>query len=142
MPSYYAFPGLTYQMLPEKQRRRVIQQLKPYRIAGIIKEIVADFFEVTIEKIDGSRGGSGLAWARQVFCYCTKRYTFLTLKEIGELIHRDHTTIIHSIRTVQDNTKIYDEFRNQVAAVELIIDKRIDEEMAILENSSHPNNSA
>lgn len=135
MVSYFSFPGLKYQLLPEKQRRRIIQQLKPYRIAGVIKEIVADFFEVTIEKIDGSRGGSGLAWARQVFCYCTKSYTFLTLKEIGELIHRDHTTIIHSIRTVQDNTKIYDEYRNQVVEVERRIDERIDAEMVALETS-------
>ena len=53
----------------------------------------------------------------QLFCYFAVMYTDLKLKEIGEVIHRKHTTVIYSRRVVI-NRKNTD--RNYFEKVEMI----------------------
>ena len=42
-----------------------------------------------------------MVWARQVAAHVLRGTTALTLKEIGLLLGRDHTTVIHALRRVE-----------------------------------------
>lgn len=39
---------------------------------------------------------------RQITCYLAQKKTDMTLTAIGKFFDKDHTTVIHSIRTVQN----------------------------------------
>lgn len=68
-----------------------------------IIEMVCNYFDVSVAKIlkKGRRRENVIA--RQVSMYFIKRKCNISLKRIGELFGSyDHTTVIHSINTVND----------------------------------------
>ena len=44
-----------------------------------------------------------IATARQMATYLMRKLTTLTLEEIGAVLKRDHSTILHSIRKVEES---------------------------------------
>ena len=44
-----------------------------------------------------------VANARQISTYLIRKLTGHTLEQIGEVMGRDHTTVLHSIRKVEEN---------------------------------------
>ncbi len=77
-----------------------------------IQKKVSDFFEVEIDQLKAKTRKRHIVVARQVAMYLTKEYTDMPLKTIGKSFGgRDHSTIIHAIRTVQNmmetDTKFY-----------------------------------
>lgn len=130
MPSYYAFPGLKMAYLTDKQREAIKNHYeKLYKAEDIsqkIKSLVCDYYHVTQAQLEGSRGKGVVPWARQVFCFLVKKYTRFTLADIGRtLSNRDHTTIIHSIKTVKDNIETYKEFEDQISYLEQELSDRL-----------------
>lgn len=75
---------------------------KPIDSEYIIDTIIR-IEDVNKYKIFGRNRKRELVFARQLICWFLKRYTKLTLKAIGDLMGgRDHTTVIHSIKTIND----------------------------------------
>lgn len=129
-PSYYAFPGLKMAYLTEKQREVIKNEYhKIYKSDDITEKIqilVCEYFGVTKDQLVGSRGKGIIPWARHVFCYLVKKYTRFYLVDIGKMLgDRDRTTIIHSIKTVNDNIDSYQEFKDQVAWLERELSDRL-----------------
>lgn len=56
---------------------------------------------VTIQRFLSRNRQREAVHARMIFCYELRRAEF-TLGAIGELVNRDHTSIIHSLRTFND----------------------------------------
>lgn len=70
----------------------------------VIAKSIEDYFDVKMFDVRGkSRKGDALK-ARHIFSALAKSLTGLTLEEIGNEIHRDHTTVLHSIEVI-DNAK-------------------------------------
>ncbi len=68
-----------------------------------IQELVADHFDVPVEKLQGKTRKRQVVIARQLSMFLTKKLTGKSLKAIGENFGgRDHSTVIHSCKTVQD----------------------------------------
>lgn len=66
-----------------------------------IEEIVAAFFQVTLEQLKSKTRKKEIAIARQFAMYLTKEYTDLPLKAIGwHFGKRDHSTVIHACKVV------------------------------------------
>ena len=66
-----------------------------------IEEMVAAFFQVTLEQLKGKTRKKEIAIARQFAMYLTKEYTDLPLKAIGwHFGKRDHSTVIHACKVV------------------------------------------
>jgi chromosomal replication initiator protein DnaA len=66
-----------------------------------IEEIVAAFFQVTLEQLKSKTRKKEIAVARQFAMYLTKEYTDLPLKAIGwHFGKRDHSTVIHACKVV------------------------------------------
>lgn len=129
-PSYYVFPGLKMAYLTDKQRELIKNQYEKFYksddITDKIRGLVCDYYNVTKEQLEGSRGKEIVPWARHVFCFLVRKYTRLHLIDIGNILGgRDHTTIIHSIKTVNDNIDSYKEFKDQIAYLERELSDRL-----------------
>jgi len=87
--------------------KEVIQQFINYANKEIsvhnIKELVADHFELPIEKLQSKTRKRSIVIARQLSMYLAKNYTNNSLKSIGRNFGgRDHSTVIYSVKAVQD----------------------------------------
>jgi chromosomal replication initiator protein len=68
----------------------------------LIQSIVCKFFKISKNEMLSSRRSRYLVRPRQTAIYLTKILTPKSLPEIGrEFSNRDHTTIIHSIKTIE-----------------------------------------
>ena len=79
----------------------------------IIQTVVCKFYKISKNEMLSSRRSRYLVRPRQTAIYLTKILTTKSLPEIGrEFSNRDHTTIIHSVKTIEklkeDNSEIND----------------------------------
>ena len=88
----------------------------------LIQSIVCKFFKISKNEMLSSRRSRYLVRPRQTAIYLTKILTSKSLPEIGrEFSNRDHTTIIHSVKTIEklkneDNelSSNIDKLKNQI----------------------------
>ena len=72
----------------------------------IIQSLVCKFFKISKNEMLSSRRSRYLVRPRQTAIYLTKILTSKSLPEIGrEFSNRDHTTVIHSIKTIENLKK-------------------------------------
>ena len=68
----------------------------------LIQTIVCKYFKISKNEMLSSRRSRYLVRPRQTAIYLTKILTSKSLPEIGrEFSNRDHTTIIHSVKTIE-----------------------------------------
>jgi len=68
-----------------------------------IKKLVAAHFELPVEKLQGKTRKRSIVIARQLSMYLAKNFTNSSLKSIGnDFGGRDHSTVIYSLKAVQD----------------------------------------
>jgi chromosomal replication initiator protein len=68
----------------------------------LIQSIVCKFFKISKNEMLSSRRSRYLVRPRQTAIYLTKILTSKSLPEIGrEFSNRDHTTVIHSVKTIE-----------------------------------------
>lgn len=90
--TYYALPGVVKVVSPP------IQLTPDYIIDCICKDRGLLLYELKtrMRKRD-------VVFARQLICWYLRKLTPLSLKSVGDLLGgRDHTTVIHSCRTIVD----------------------------------------
>ncbi len=72
----------------------------------MIQSLVCKFFKISKNEMLSSRRSRYLVRPRQTAIYLTKILTSKSLPEIGrEFSNRDHTTVIHSIKTIENLKK-------------------------------------
>ena len=83
--------------LANEALRDLISKDKPKVItADYIQEIIADYFNLSIEDLKSAKRTRNIAYPRQIAMYLCRKLTDLSLPKIGEKFGgRDHTTIIH-----------------------------------------------
>ncbi len=75
----------------------------------LIQQKTAEFFHIDQKLMKAKKKTAQIALARQVAMYLTRKYTSLSLKDIGESFGgRDHSTVIHACELVAK--KIYENF--------------------------------
>lgn len=81
-----------------------------------IAKLVAEHFEVPIEKLSSKTRKRSVVIARQLSMYLAKNYTKSSLKTIGDNFGgKDHSTVIYSINTVRDLIDTDTLFKDTVA---------------------------
>ncbi len=81
----------------------------------LIQSIVCKFFKISKNEMLSSRRSRYLVRPRQAAIYLTKILTSKSLPEIGkEFSNRDHTTIIHSVKTIEKLIKDDNELRSNI----------------------------
>ena len=80
-----------------------------------IQKRVCEFYNVKISDLLSSRRLQSIAKPRQVAVYLSKILTSKSLPEIGRQFGgRDHTTVLHSVRKVQEACQTDKEFSNDI----------------------------
>jgi len=76
--------------------------IKPVTITDIL-DLVTAHFGVRAADLQGKRRSRSIAFPRQVCMYLARELTSLSLEEIGGYFGgRDHTTVLHAARTIND----------------------------------------
>ena len=80
--------------------RDVFNQAKVVTIDKI-QNIVSNYFNISFEEMLSQRRSRPLARPRQIAMYLSKKLTTRSLPEIGRRFsNRDHTTVIHAVKTI------------------------------------------
>jgi chromosomal replication initiation ATPase DnaA len=87
------------------------------RQVQLIIERVARYWNLRINSLVGRSRLKNIARARFVACYLIKIIRKSSFEQIGEWINRDHSTVIHAIRTVERLIEADPEFAQQVQHV-------------------------
>ncbi len=89
--------------LAKKVIRNFVKQINKEISVEFIQGLVAEHFEVPVEKLSGKTRKRHIVVARQLSMYLAKKMTDQSLKAIGDMFGgRDHSTVIYSCKTVQD----------------------------------------
>ena len=81
----------------------------------LIQSTVCKFYKIRKNEMLSSRRSRYLVRPRQTAIYLTKILTSKSLPEIGrEFSNRDHTTIIHSVKTIEKLKKDDPELNNNI----------------------------
>jgi chromosomal replication initiator protein len=93
-----------------EQKRITIQQ---------ILDAVTKYYNVRLSDLQGKRRHKSITFPRQVCMFLARRYTRYSLEEIGGYFGgRDHTTVLHAVRTVDADAKTEPEVADQLAQLE------------------------
>ena len=83
-----------------------------------IQNIVTDHFNLNIKEMLSARRSRSLARPRQIAMYLAKKHTTNSLPDIGrKFSNRDHTTVIHAVKKIDELIKNDNEIRESIAAI-------------------------
>ena len=80
---------------------------------------VTEFYGVRLTDLQSKKRPRSITMPRQVCMYLARTHTRHSLEEIGgHFGGRDHTTVMHAIKTVEERKKSDPEFEAQIAALD------------------------
>jgi len=83
--------------------QKFINEINKEITVEFIQKLVAEHFNLPVEKLAGKTRKRSIVVARQLSMYLAKNLTNKSLKAIGDQFGgRDHSTVIYSCKTVQD----------------------------------------
>ena len=87
-----------------------------------IQNVTSNFFNISLSDMLSPRRSRPLARPRQVAMYLAKKLTSRSLPEIGrKFSNRDHTTVIHAVKTIEKLTESNDELRKNVEELKSLV---------------------
>jgi hypothetical protein len=97
--------------------KRAIQN----QIMDFILIVTQNYFNIPENFCTKKTRKAEVVFARQVSAYLIRKYTQITLKEIGTVFNQDHSSILHGIRKVQDLMDVDKYIRKQVNDIDKIV---------------------
>ena len=84
-----------------------------------IMNAVCNYYQVESRHLFGIKRNRPYVRPRQIVCYIAKyNIPHITLKEIGRYLgNRDHSTVIHSVRSVEDEMSYNQSFSDEINAI-------------------------
>ena len=67
-----------------------------------IQKKVAEFYNISVKEMQSSRRARTVARPRQIAMFLAKQLTSRSLPEIGRKFDRDHTTVMHAVRKIEE----------------------------------------
>jgi chromosomal replication initiator protein len=96
--------------LTPEQKRITIQQ---------ILEVVTKYYNVKLSDLQGKKRHKSIAFPRQVCMFLARRHTRYSLEEIGGYFGgRDHTTVLHAVRTIDADIKNERDIADQLTQIQ------------------------
>jgi chromosomal replication initiation ATPase DnaA len=114
--SPYIYVGIRRKDLPHDFKVRMRRRVCRYKI-DFIFEAIKMVTEHTREEMRGRYRGRTLVQARQMYCHFAKTLLGWSLADIGELINKDHTTVIHSLNVFSDLYQTDENFKQDADRV-------------------------
>ena len=83
-----------------------------------IQKLVASYFNLNIQEMLSPRRSRALARPRQIAMYLAKQHTTNSLPDIGrKFSNRDHTTVIHAVKKIDELIKKDNEIKQSVIEI-------------------------
>lgn len=106
--------------------RRVMEQNIRFEKKKItvqkIQETVSNFYNVKRELIQSASRKREIVQARQVTMFFIKKYTELSLSQIGiQVGNRNHATVLHACNTIRDLSEVDKGFRSDIEEIEQLL---------------------
>ena len=90
------------------------EKAKVTKLQTLMEKVIIDevckTYEVTFEDLIKKDRHSNYVLPRQIIMY-KLRDIGLSLKRIGSRLHRDHTTIMHGIKTIEGQKDLYEDIK-------------------------------
>tara|TARA_A100001011_G_scaffold396848_1_gene496077 strand:+ start:20402 stop:21796 length:1395 start_codon:yes stop_codon:yes gene_type:complete len=87
-----------------------------------IQNVVCNFFDIPLSEMLSQRRSRPLARPRQVAMYLAKKLTTRSLPEIGRrFANRDHTTVIHAVKTITRISENDEEMKKNISQIKSLI---------------------
>ena len=113
---------MNYWTMPSKKDNvKTTKEMLNY--AEKIIEKVSEYYKIQIKDIKGRSRKREFVKARFISMYLIRNNTSLKLKTIGDIVCRDHTTVLHSLQTIQNTLSLhYDtDLRDELNEIKRII---------------------
>ena len=80
-----------------------------------IQKVVSDYFQMDVETLQSKTRKRHIVQARQLAMFFAKKFTKASLASIGSQIgQRDHATVLHACKTVDNLSSTDKQFRKYV----------------------------
>ncbi len=87
-----------------------------------IQNTVSNFFNIGLSEMLSQRRSRPLARPRQIAMFLAKKMTTRSLPEIGRrFANRDHTTVIHAVKTISRLSEQDDEMKKNISQIKSIL---------------------
>lgn len=119
----HAFSTLQNHPIDMDMAREALKAILPERNRDItpvsIQEIVSRRYCVSVGDITGKRRTHNIARARHVAMYVCRKMTGCSYPEIGAIFGgRDHSTVIHAFRTIEEKISSDSDFQSEIELIE------------------------
>jgi chromosomal replication initiator protein DnaA len=96
----------------------IINSDKPKKITpDLVIEKVAEYYGVSRDDIISKKRDAKISRPRQVVMYLTRQMTDYTLTDIGNILKKDHSTVMHGIDTVKELVDNNDDVKHQIEVI-------------------------
>lgn len=90
-----------------------------------IQNIVSNYFNIPLSEMLSQRRSRPLARPRQIAMYLAKKMTTRSLPEIGRrFANRDHTTVIHAVKTITRLSEQDDEMKKNINQIKSLLQEQ------------------
>ena len=105
--------------LAEDALKDIIHPDQPKEITpNLIIQMVCEHFGVSPEDITSKKRNSEFVLPRQVVMYLCRNMLAISLSNIGKILgKKDHTTIIHGIKKIEDDLLVNDDLKNKIEII-------------------------
>ncbi len=87
-----------------------------------IQNVVSNYFNIALSEMLSQRRSRPLARPRQIAMYLAKKMTSRSLPEIGRrFANRDHTTVIHAVKTITRLSEQDDEIKKSINQIKSLL---------------------
>ena len=87
-----------------------------------IQNVVSNYFNISLSEMLSQRRSRPLARPRQIAMYLAKKMTTRSLPEIGRrFANRDHTTVIHAVKTITRISEQDDEMKKNINQIKSLL---------------------
>ncbi len=99
----------------------VFSQIKVITVDKI-QNVVSNFYNIPLSDMLSQRRSRPLARPRQIAMYLAKKMTSRSLPEIGRrFANRDHTTVIHAVKTIVRLSEQDDEMKKNISQIKSLL---------------------
>ncbi len=120
-----AFSRIHKQLLTIEECKKILKDvLNKARVVTVdkIQNIVSRYYNITLTDMLSQRRSRPLARPRQIAMYLSKKMTTRSLPEIGRrFANRDHTTVIHAVKTISKLSESDEEMKKNLLQIKDIL---------------------
>jgi hypothetical protein len=86
-----------------------------------IETAVCSYFGIKRASLSSRNKCRAIAWPRFIVIHLARQRTKLSTTQLGNVFHRDHTSILHAERRAKELFQTHEKFRRDVEAIESLV---------------------